>query len=754
MKRPVIILAFILLAQIVVFAQSTNKSENIRINQLLESARKSLYNENYGYAINTTKRALTKAERIEDEQLIWEAKNLIGEVHLARKEYDEAVLLFLEMSINAEKIENFSVSANGYFSLANTYSAIGAFAKATETYNLASKQFDNIDYELGMVEISLASGYNDVRAHKFDEAEIKFKKLLDIALKDSIRYFEFEAYDALIELYTELDKPKEGILYAKKYYDNIKDQGDPEKIADLAYHISLFYKKMGNDNESSSFLEIAIDKYPQNKSIFESGEVKFKFPEKVPEKEIITNTQYANKLEQQALTKINETNANLQLAQDQKLQGTKSQESQQLSQLEHEILLGGEELNHSALETEYAHQDLLIAHHEYENKERQAEIIRYKQQAEIHRLEKENWEKTKKISDEETVILEQDVEIKNQQKKYYITLIVIALVVILALGFEYMRIRRLNKLLAKQQKTIELSNIELKASNTNIRNTNKALHKTQQDLQTSLTKEKEIRKKLERTHTELKETHQSLIQAEKMSALGMLTAGIAHELKNPINFISNGIQLIEETSQEVFNYLKEIEGRDEEIAEHKQDMHELIKDTRFGTVRIQEIVEGLRVYSRKDAATFQKASITQIMDAALLILKPKYKHKADIVRKYDDNIPDIECFQGELNQVFINIIGNGVDALDKHGTITAIINQIDDSYVRVIIQDDGSGIPDDVKKKMFDPLFTTKTESEGTGLGLSITADIIKKHNGKLQLKTKLDVGTAFIITLPINQKA
>ncbi|MGL1889055.1 MAG: HAMP domain-containing histidine kinase [Reichenbachiella sp.] len=750
MKKISIIITLILL-QLTVWAQQ-NREESIRINQLLESARTSLYDKNYSSTLYIATKALKRASIIEEEQLIWEAQNLIGEVYLSQKKYEAAVYLFLDLSLHAEKNENFSVSANGYFSLANTYSALGAFSKATKTYQKAKGQFEKIDYELGMIEIALTAGYNHVRAHEFKQAERQFKTLLKLAIKDSIRYFEFEAYDALIELYTETDQPQTGLEYGNTYYNIIKDQGDAAKIADLAFHMSLFHEQLNDKTNSQKFLSVAIKQNPVKTSQYRSKKVQFKWPEKLAQKDIIEAEQTANDYENEALIKIETNDEVLFKKEAQKLKGVKNQENEQLTDLEHHILLGGKPLDHSALESEYAHQDLLIAHHEYENKERQAEIVRYKQEASIHKLEKDNWEKARKIAEEKKVILEQKVEIKDQQFRYYLTLIIIAAVIIIGLGFEYLRIRRLNRLLAKQQDTIHQSNLELKASNTNIRNTNKALHNTQQDLQKSFVKEKQIRKALETAHTELKNTHDSLIQAEKMSALGMLTASIAHELKNPINFISNGVELIRENTDEVFQYLKNIGEENEQLSELRSDITELIGDTKFGTTRIQEIVEGLRVYSRKDAEEFKKADITSVMNAALLILKPKYKHSTSIVKKYSDNLPEIDCFQGEINQVFINIIGNGVDAIGRKGTITIMIDSIEDKFVRVIIQDDGSGIPDDVKSKMFDRLFTTKTASEGTGLGLSITADIIKKHNGKLQLKTKLGVGTAFIITLPVNQ--
>ncbi|MBU2913618.1 ATP-binding protein [Reichenbachiella agariperforans] len=739
----------LLLIHFVSFGQNINQAEVARINQTLEKGRNSFAQGNYSWALSLAQQAESRADKIENVQLSWEAQNLRGEIYLMQRQYDKTVNLFLDMAISGEKRQNYSISANAYFSLANTFSAISAFDKATEYYEKAYTQFEKIDYELGMIEISLAAGYNHIRAHQLTAAESDFKNLLALALKDRISYFEYEAYDGLIEIYDALDQPQKGSEYALAYFDLIKSEGNTPTIGLVAYHLSIFYEKMGETSKAEEFLEVAIKRNPKQAKTYRSKTIKFKLPIKISETELNKAQLYAQKLETNALNKIKAKEQKESKSESSVLQNVHKQEKQQLSDLAHNLLLGTKILDHSAIETEYTHQDLLIAHHEYENRERQAELARYKLESERNRLAKENEESKRKIAEEEKVILEQELKIHSQQRLYYVTLLIGVVIVIIILSIEYVRVRKLNKMLAKQQVTIAESNIQLQASNNDIKRTNSYLQQAQNDLTKGFQKEKKIRQELEKAHQDLKETHNSLIQAEKMSALGMLTAGIAHELKNPINFISNGVLLIEENAEELF---KHVSVQNEEIDEIRSDIKELIKDTKFGTTRIHEIVEGLRVYSRKDDVTFQKADIVQVMNAALLILKPKYKHKAEIVKKFDENIPEIDCFQGEINQVFINIIGNGVDALDKYGTITITIKQVEDTHVRIIIQDDGSGIPDDVKEKMFSPLFTTKTQSEGTGLGLSITADLIKKHHGKLQLKTKVGLGTAFIITLPIRQ--
>jgi signal transduction histidine kinase len=185
----------------------------------------------------------------------------------------------------------------------------------------------------------------------------------------------------------------------------------------------------------------------------------------------------------------------------------------------------------------------------------------------------------------------------------------------------------------------------------------------------------------------------------------------------------------------------------------KKDTVDLLNDTKFGSDRIIEIADGLRVFSRKDEKKFKKSSLSEIMESALLITKSKYKGRIQIIKDYENDIPLIDCFPGQLNQIFINLISNASDAIKETGKIKIFLRNVKDKYARVIVHDSGSGMSENVKGKIFEALYTTKEAGKGTGLGLSIINDIIKRHEAHIEVKSKEGVGTAFILTFQIDLK-
>ncbi|MDX2431541.1 MAG: ATP-binding protein [Bacteroides sp.] len=263
----------------------------------------------------------------------------------------------------------------------------------------------------------------------------------------------------------------------------------------------------------------------------------------------------------------------------------------------------------------------------------------------------------------------------------------------------------------------------------------------------------------------LKLTQSQLVQSEKMASLGQLVAGIAHEINNPVTFISAGVDSLganlEEVRQVLDIYhritpnnskekLKEIEELKEQI-DYKQAVREiniLIESIKTGTERTTQIVKGLRTFSRLDEDVLKVADIHDGLDSTLILLRNKYKHRIEIVKDYGD-IPLFECFPGQLNQVFMNILSNAIDAIEEKGIITISTSKFN-GFIRISIKDTGSGIPENIKAKIFDPFFTTKDVGEGTGLGLSISHGIIEKHNGSIKVKSEAGKGSEFIILVPV----
>ncbi len=259
-----------------------------------------------------------------------------------------------------------------------------------------------------------------------------------------------------------------------------------------------------------------------------------------------------------------------------------------------------------------------------------------------------------------------------------------------------------------------------------------------------------------------------LVQAEKMASLGQLTAGIAHEINNPVNFISANINPLKRDLDDVLNLLtkyatikNENDFKDQyetlERLKKEIDLEYLIDEIKSlltgieeGTKRTTEIVKGLRNFSRLDENAKKKASIHEGLDNTLTLLKNKYKDRIEVFKTYGD-IPDIECYPGQLNQVFMNILSNSIQAIEGKGAVWISTMMLDKDNILIKIKDSGVGMSEEVKNKIFDPFFTTKDVGVGTGLGLSITYGIIEKHQGKIEVNTQVGKGAEFVITLPVN---
>ncbi|MEG4534645.1 PAS domain S-box protein [Microcoleus sp. D2_18a_D3] len=286
---------------------------------------------------------------------------------------------------------------------------------------------------------------------------------------------------------------------------------------------------------------------------------------------------------------------------------------------------------------------------------------------------------------------------------------------------------------------------------------------------------------LEETLRELQRTQTQLIQSEKMSSLGQLVAGVAHEINNPVNFIYGNLSYTSEYTQNLLKmlrlYQKEypqpsariVEAREDfEIDYLIEDLPKILASMKFGADRIRDIVLSLRTFSRLDEAEKKQVDIHEGIESTLLILQNRLKHKADhptinVIKEYG-NLPLVECYPGQLNQVFMNLLSNALDALEmeikesnrtaKNLAITIRTQVTDNNSVAIWIADSGPGMSEDVQKRLFDPFFTTKPIGKGTGLGLAISHSIIvEKHGGKLSCNSVLGEGSEFAIEIPLQQK-
>ncbi len=288
---------------------------------------------------------------------------------------------------------------------------------------------------------------------------------------------------------------------------------------------------------------------------------------------------------------------------------------------------------------------------------------------------------------------------------------------------------------------------------------------------------------LETVLNELKKAQVQIVQNEKMSSLGQLVAGIAHEINNPVNFIHGNLSHLDEYTQDLLQMIElyqqrhpnndtEIQALAEEIDLEflVEDVQKMIGSMKLGTDRIRGIVVSLRNFSRMDEAEFKEVDIHEGIESTLMILQHRLKDKPErpeiIVTKDYGDLPNVECFPGQLNQVIMNILANAIDALEEMNTnrsyqeirenpnrISIRTSTADQHWVEIAIADNGSGMPEAVKQRIFDPFFTTKPIGKGTGMGMSISYQIItEKHNGKVRCFSIPGQGTEFIIKIPIRQ--
>lgn len=279
---------------------------------------------------------------------------------------------------------------------------------------------------------------------------------------------------------------------------------------------------------------------------------------------------------------------------------------------------------------------------------------------------------------------------------------------------------------------------------------------------------------LKNAFIELQRTQAQVIQSEKMSSLGQLVAGVAHEINNPVNFIHGNIihlnEYIEDLTRMIQLYQERHPGDDPEVEELAAeidleflitDLQKMLSSIKMGTERIRTIVLSLRNFSRIDEAEFKAVDIHEGIESTLLILQHRLKQNREsggisVIREYG-NLPAVECYPGQLNQVFMNILVNAMDAVDESnipGKITITTKTIDSQWIEIAIADNGGGISASVKERIFDPFFTTKPIGKGTGMGLAISYRIImEKHHGKLDCFSHPGEGTQFIIQLPVKQE-
>lgn len=279
--------------------------------------------------------------------------------------------------------------------------------------------------------------------------------------------------------------------------------------------------------------------------------------------------------------------------------------------------------------------------------------------------------------------------------------------------------------------------------------------------------EDELRRRkdeLESALRQLQEAQAQLVQSEKMASLGQLVAGVAHEINNPLAYVSNNIAVLDRDIRQVASIMaayrahfgdaipesiRESEDR-VDLAYTLNNLDRLLSSSRQGLHRVREIVSGLRDFSRLDEADRKSIDPSEAVRTTLELVRYHIRQKNIRLVVELGEVPPIWCFAGKLNQVLLNILMNAIQAVDEGATITVETRSVPGrAEVQFVLSDDGPGIPDTILGKIFDPFFTTKPQGVGTGLGLWISYNIVQEHRGRIEVETAVGRGTTFIITLP-----
>lgn len=862
------------------------KAQQASYTEAVSLLEKTKYNKKRGNlegAIGHALLGLDQAETLGNQELVIQFKEVIGDIYRSKKDYKNAVSSYLGIILAAERQNDQENLGKGNLALAHTYSSMGAYEKASDYYQRAIDNYDNLGKKREKASAIQALGYNYSKSNQFTKSIETFENLLKLAISESLYSYVSTAQKQLFLDNIKTNNAAQSTRYGLAYYDRIKDKGDDVNLANTTRNLALQYIKVGDNKNALKYANISVSKDGQNtmsletlgkayaaneeygraiesferamksnerkrnpegiarnfnqmaelaidrgdlraaannldkaekigierntritlldtyrmlalinqekgnevqqvryQSLYEAVKLQVGDPDKVVSKRSTAKENLAESYEQKARAKIS-TVENLKLAKERE-RLTAQQKLKDIEIIEQQARLQAQELQKKRLEAERAKQELLITEKTNEASTREAELERLQIDAELQKLseaerakELELLEKERKILTQQTELQSEKLESDRQAKMIYFIAIgsVIMILAILTVAFfrtynNSKTIREQNQNLAEQQKTILNRNIQLKKSSEAMLAMNNKLKKAHVNLKVLLKKEQATKEQLEKTNLDLKNTQVHLVQAEKMSSLGLLTAGIAHEINNPINFVSSGVQSLTKNFGEIDSFLANYQKvlaldsldeikkyaavlrEDEDFLHEIQDASkELLDDVRYGILRITEIVNGLRSFSRHDEAEIKETDLNESFDSALLILKNKYKNKTEIVKEMDESLPQIQCFPGQLNQVFVNLINNAIDAIDENGVITIKTLNLDDQSIEIRISDNGSGMPEDIKDKIFDPFFTTKEIGKGTGLGLSISHGIIEKHQGKIRVESKMGVGTTFVINLP-----
>lgn len=691
-----------------------------------------------------------------------EALDKIASIYLQQKDYGNSLDYtnrLLELYKTFNHLEGILIVENN---LAVLYSKMQRYPdalKMLQNVELLEGQLNKQDCVKVHTWINLAIAYQNTKNH--DQAVIYMLKALEYYNTKKNHSQAAEISNLISRIYLQRND-----YHNAKFYNELSMKegilaGD-KQILQVCYQTASEIARVYNDYET------ALDFYKKELSLRDSLLVERRLQDQNNLQKQIDLEKTENEL---ALSIADEEVQELVINQ---LQLEAQKRESELRVLQRERELQEMALQQEELQKEKVLQDLKLTQQQLEAEKQDQMVKSLRQEKELQALQLKQNELEQKDRQNRIALLEQQKDFQAQQlarqqkiKTYSLGLIILGTVVIILMAAGYINVKRTSKTLQGQKNAIEEKNKLLEQKSEEIQAQNDTLEEQNKAIE-------QQREEIEAAYQKLKNTQSQMLEHEKMASLGQLTAGIAHEINNPINFVSSNVSPLKldladlkllftkyqqlQTTRDLNKLLQEIKKYEAELDVNYlfQEIEDLLNGIDEGAKRTRDIVSGLRKFSRTDNQEITSGDLHEGLDSTLLLLHNFYKNRITIEKNYDARIPQVACYPGKLNQVFMNIINNAIQAIEGQGQITITTQLVKrDKYdeVKISIKDSGKGIPDDVLSKIFDPFFTTKDVGKGTGLGLSISYGIITQHKGRIDVLSKEGKGTEFIICIPVNLK-
>lgn len=704
------------------------------------------------------KRAVETARQVKDPQRIGVALNNLGfalrmedQLEESRAQFEQALKAFDEAGVEKDIPERLITLNN----LATLHQNMGNMDESLKTFGRLRDIYRKQGNEVALAETQHRIATTLLYGRLYQDALQPIDEAIELAIENNQTRLLARAYKTKSEILNELGEPRKALdlLELSNQIENqIKENENEAERARVSRSV------LAQQAES----QLELDLVAEEKKLLE-----------------------LDKLRSDSISKANE----IQLLKERRINDSLK-------------------LAEQRRERERAQTELSLTQQRLANERKNQEIKDLQQQQQIQafklqqaELEEEQAQKAREAAEQRQKVAEQQQELEKvrrrdaeRQNYFFIAIGLFFLFGFVLILFFLRKIQRNNRQLQtkndqimKQKEQIETQNGEINALLSQAKEKNEELLASEEELrqnseelqainenleitsarlEKSLESEIESKQRLTETLDKLKSAQSQLVQSEKMSSLGQLTAGIAHEINNPINFINSGADSVQLNYQDILEILdmyaeitpENVEDKLSEIQDFKEeiDFEEVVEETteliagmKSGAERTAEIVKGLRTFSRLDESDIKKIKLEEGLDSTLVMLRNQYKDRITIHKDYGETA-EIECYAGKLNQVFMNMLANAMQAIPDKGDIFLSTQMLDADHIQVRIRDTGTGMPEHVRERIFEPFFTTKDVGKGTGLGLSISFSIIEKHNGKLNVESEEGKGTEFIITLPV----